>query len=103
MRSVIELRRSAGIHPHWEIKLDAGAVHDLGQSLLQTSKHLGWATRESMEPTQSNKHETHPLDAKSRDDIPLLLINLQAVYTNNAARTELFGLLDEYIIPARGL
>ena len=48
----------------------------LGQSLLQTSKHLGWTTRESMEPTQSNKHEAHPLDAKSRDDIPLLLIDL---------------------------
>ena len=47
-----------------------------GQSLLQPSKHLGRATRESMEPTQSNKHETHPLDAKSRDDIPPFLINL---------------------------
>ena len=28
MRSVIELRRSAGIRPHWEIELDADAVHD---------------------------------------------------------------------------
>ena len=32
----------------------------LDQSLLQPSKHLGRATCESVEPTQSNKHETHP-------------------------------------------
>ena len=32
----------------------------LDQSLLQLSKHLGQATCESVEPTQSDKHETHP-------------------------------------------
>ena len=32
----------------------------LGQSLLQPSKYLGRATRESVEPTQSSKHEEHP-------------------------------------------
>ena len=51
----------------------------LGQSLLQPSKHLGRATRERMEPTQSDKHEMHTLDAKSRDGIPALLIGLQAI------------------------
>ncbi len=33
----------------------------LGQSLLAPSNQLGRATRESVEPTQSNKHETHML------------------------------------------
>ena len=32
----------------------------LGQSILQSSQHLGRATRESVELTQSNKHETYP-------------------------------------------
>ena len=32
----------------------------LGLSLLQTLKQLGRATCESLEPTQFNKHETHP-------------------------------------------
>ena len=32
----------------------------LDQSLLQLSKHFGRTTRESVEPNQSNKHETHP-------------------------------------------
>ena len=31
----------------------------LGELLLQPSKHLGRATRESVESTQSNTHETH--------------------------------------------
>ena len=56
-----------------------------------------------MEPSQSNKHETHPLDAKSRNDIPVLLIGLQAIYANDTTGTELFGPLGEHIIPARGL
>ena len=43
------------------------------------------------------------LDTKSSDDIPALLIGLQAIYTNDATRTELFCLLDEHITPARGL
>ena len=63
MRSVIELRRSAGIGPHWEIELAA----------------------------------------KSRNDIPVLLIGLQAIYANDTTGTELFGPLGEHIIPARGL
>ena len=33
----------------------------LDQSLLQPSKHFGRTTRESVEPNQSNKHETHPV------------------------------------------
>ena len=32
----------------------------LDQSLLQPLKHFGRAKRESVEPNQSNKHETHP-------------------------------------------
>ena len=32
----------------------------LDQSLLQPSKHFGRTTCESVEPNQSNKHETHP-------------------------------------------
>ena len=37
-----------------------GASHDLGQSQLQPSKHLGRATRESVEPPQSKKHDMRP-------------------------------------------
>ena len=41
------------------------------------------------------------LDAKSRDDIPALLIGLQAIYMNEETRTELFRLLDAHILPGR--
>ena len=39
------------------------------------------------------------LDAKSRDDIPALLIGLQYLYSDEAFRERLFGLLDQYILP----
>ena len=41
------------------------------------------------------------LDAKSRDDIPALLIGLQAVYLDEGTRAELFRLLDSHILPDR--
>ena len=41
------------------------------------------------------------LDAKSRGDIPALPLGLQAIYKNEAPRTELFRLLDERILPGR--
>ena len=41
------------------------------------------------------------LDAKSRDDIPVLLIGLQAVYLDEGTRTELFRLLEAHILPGR--
>ena len=41
------------------------------------------------------------LNAKSRDDIPTLLIGLQAIYKDEAPRDELFALLDEHILPDR--
>ena len=41
------------------------------------------------------------LDAKSRGDIPALPVGLQAIYKNEAPRTELFRLLDERILPGR--
>ena len=41
------------------------------------------------------------LDAESRDDIPAILIGLQAVYRNEATREELFRLLDEHVLPDR--
>ena len=47
-------------------------------------------------------HEEIELNAKSRDDIPALLIGLQAIYTSEAARTERMGILDKHILPARG-
>ena len=39
------------------------------------------------------------LDAKSRDDIPAVLIGLQAVRGNGETRDELLRLLDERILP----
>ena len=42
------------------------------------------------------------LNAKSRDDIPTLLIGFQAIYTSEAAQTERMGILDKHILPARG-
>ena len=41
------------------------------------------------------------LDAKSRDDIPALLIGLQAICMNEETRTELFRLLDAHVLPGR--
>lgn len=41
------------------------------------------------------------LDAKFREDIQALLIGLQAIYTKEATRTELFRLLDAHILPGR--
>ena len=41
------------------------------------------------------------LDAKSRDDIPAILIGLQAVYLDEGTREELFRLLDSHILPNR--
>ena len=39
------------------------------------------------------------LDAKSRDDIPALLIGLQAIYLDEKTRTELFRLLEAHVLP----
>ena len=45
--------------------------------------------------------EIQKLDAKSRDDIPALLIGLQAIYLDEGTRTELFRLLDAHVLPGR--
>ena len=52
-------------------------------------------------PLGSVPIEDIKLDAKSRDDIPALLIGLQAIYRSKATREELFRLLDEHILPDR--
>ena len=39
------------------------------------------------------------LDIKSRDDIPVLLIGLQHLYTQEALRDRLFALMDEHFLP----
>ena len=39
------------------------------------------------------------LDMKSRDDIPAILIGLQAIWNDEAARAELFRLLNVHILP----
>ena len=41
------------------------------------------------------------LDTKSRDDIPALLIGLQAIYLDEGTRTELFRLTEEHVLPGR--
>ena len=41
------------------------------------------------------------LDATCRDDIPAVLIGLQAIYKDEETREELFRLLDEHILPGR--
>ncbi len=41
------------------------------------------------------------LDAKSRDEIPAVLIELQATRSDKAAREELFRLLDARVLPGR--
>ena len=41
------------------------------------------------------------LDAKSRDDIPAVLIGLQAIRSDKAAREALFRLLDAHVLPDR--
>ena len=43
------------------------------------------------------------LNAESRDDIPALLIGLQTIYTSEATWTDLFGLPDKRILPARDI
>ena len=39
------------------------------------------------------------LDAEARDDIPALLIGLQAIYEDEARRTALFRLPEAHILP----
>ena len=39
------------------------------------------------------------LDFKSRDDIPVILIGLQYLYSQKAVRDRIFALMDEYILP----
>lgn len=41
------------------------------------------------------------LDTKSRDDIPAILIGLQAIWMNETTQTDLFRLLDARIPPHR--
>ncbi len=41
------------------------------------------------------------LNVKSRDDIPAILIGLQAIWNDKAAREELFRLLDAHVLPDR--
>ena len=41
------------------------------------------------------------LDAESRDDIPALLIGIQAIYEDEATRTALFRLPEAHILPGR--
>ena len=43
--------------------------------------------------------EDIPLDLKSRDDIPALLLGLQYLYSDKTFRPRLFALLDEHILP----
>ena len=43
--------------------------------------------------------EDIPLDLKSRDDIPALLLGLQDLYSDETFRPRLFALLDEHILP----
>ena len=54
-------------------------------------------------PLMSVFIEEVELDTKSRDNIPALLIGLQAVYTSEETWAGLFDLLDEHILPVRGL
>ena len=52
-------------------------------------------------PLGSVPIEDIELTAKSRDDIPAVLIGLQAIYRNKATREELFRLLDKRVLPDR--
>ena len=52
-------------------------------------------------PLGSIPIEDIKLNTKSRDDTPVLLIGLQAVYRDEATRNELFALLDKHILPDR--
>ena len=52
-------------------------------------------------PLESVPIEEIELDATSRDDIPALLIGLQAIYRNKKTRAELFTLLEAHILPDR--
>ena len=39
------------------------------------------------------------INLKSRDDIPALLLGLQHLYSDEEARTRLFTLIDEHMLP----
>ena len=52
-------------------------------------------------PLGSVPIEDIKLNAKSRDDTPVLLIGLQTVYRDEATRNELFALLNKHILPDR--
>ena len=52
-------------------------------------------------PLGSVPIEDIELDVKSRDDIPAILIGLQAIYKDESTREELFRLLDEHVLPDR--
>ncbi len=52
-------------------------------------------------PLGSIPIEDIKLNAKSRDDTPVLLIGVQAVYRDEALRNELFALLEKHILPDR--
>ena len=52
-------------------------------------------------PLGSIPIEDIKLNAKSRDDTPVLLIGVQAVYRDDALRNELFALLEKHILPNR--
>ena len=45
--------------------------------------------------------ESIRIDAKSRDDIPALLLGLQHIYVNKRLRTELFALLEQHVAADR--
>ena len=52
-------------------------------------------------PLGSVPIEDIKLNVKSRDDIPAILIGLQAIYKNKTTREELFRLLDEHVVVCR--
>ena len=52
-------------------------------------------------PLGSVPIEDIKLNAKSRDDVPAILIGLQAIYKDKATREELFRLLDAHVLPDR--
>ena len=53
-------------------------------------------------PLGSVPIEDIELDVKSRDDIPAILIGLQAIYRNEATREELFRLPASAFFPTGG-
>ena len=52
-------------------------------------------------PLGSVPIEDIKLNAKCRDDVPAILIGLQAIYKDKATREELFRLLDAHVLPDR--